>query len=222
MITRPNAKCSSPGCKAMAIWGQNWVPKHCEAHKLPEDNNLVERSCGSCGLTMLLNADERCEFCDPSSFKTARLAKQTALMSYLDSRGLSGASTDAVVEHGACGRERPDRVIELSDKIIVLECDEHQHRDRACECEQVRMINIGQSFGGMPVYFIRWNPDGYASSRQPEDIKRRHRLVGDLLRDILDGRHALPHGLVSAMYMYFDGWTCLADEQWRILLEHDP
>ena len=27
----------------------------------------------------------------------------------------------------------------------------------------------------------------------------------------------LPRALVSSMYLYYDGWTKLADEQWRII-----
>jgi len=88
----------------------------------------------------------------------SRLAKQNDLMNYLDARDLKGVSTDIVIDKGECGKERPDRVYDFGDKIVILECDEYQHRDRQCLCEQTRMVNIGQSFGGIPVYFIRWNP----------------------------------------------------------------
>jgi hypothetical protein len=176
-----------------------------------------------CGLTMLLDDNGVCEYCNPVTFQRARLAKQTALMDYLDARDLTGTSTDTTIDQGACGRERPDRVYELADKIIILECDEHQHRDRACDCEQTRMINIGQSYGGMPVYFIRWNPDNYCSDndrKQPEEIKKRHKLVGDLIASIAKGKTALPRGLVSVLYMYYNGWSTLAKEKWTVLLEY--
>jgi hypothetical protein len=50
-------------------------------------------------------------------------------MDSLDARDLKGDSTDKIVEGGICGKERPDRIYDLGDKIIVLECDEHQHRE---------------------------------------------------------------------------------------------
>ena len=85
-------------------------------------------------------------------------------------------------------------------------------------CEQTRMVNIGQSFGGLPVYFIRWNPDDYSSDKkEPELLAKRHKLVGDLLKDIKNGRHALPSALVSALYMYYDGWKSLKEEEWKVL-----
>ena len=89
----------------------------------------------------------------------------------------------------------------------MFECDEHQHRDRACDCEQTRMVNIGQSFGGTPVYFIRWNPDDYTPSnsrKQPESIEKRYKLVAELIHAIKDNKYKLPSALVSAIYLYYD------------------
>ena len=222
MILKPNAKCKD--CKEPAIYGINRVPRHCESHKTSDDENLVERPCISCSLPYILDKDNKCENCNPAAFATARLAKQNAVMDYLDARGLHGDSTDKIIDGGACGKERPDRIFDLGDKIIVLECDEHQHRERACICEQTRMVNIGQSFGGIPVYFIRWNPDDYSpanSRKKPEDVKKRHKLVGDLIDDIKADRVILPVALVSALYMYYDDWSSLAEEEWKVLTPFD-
>ena len=224
MIRRPNAKCCHSKCKEMAIWGTNWVPKHCEAHKTPEDKNLVERPCASCGLMYVLDDSNKCEYCNPESFEISRLAKQNALMSYLDCRGLSGESTDKIIDNGICGTERPDRVYDLGDKILVLECDENQHQDRACLCEQTRMVNIGQSFGGIPVYFIRFNPDDYSPEndrKNLEELNKRYKLLGDLICDIKNNKHSMPQNLVSAIYLYYDGWNSLAETEWHPILKFE-
>ena len=217
MILYPNSKCKS--CKEPAIYGTNWKPLHCETHKTADEENYVEQPCSSCGLIYILDKENKCENCNPESFKTARLAKQNGLMDYLDARGLKGSSTDTIVEDGLCGKERPDRVYELVDKIVILECDEHQHRDRACLCEQTRMVNIGQTYGGMPVYFIRWNPDNYYSEKEPEILRKRYKLVGDLISSIKKGKIVLPDALVSVIYMYYDDWSSLAEEEWKVLTE---
>jgi hypothetical protein len=223
MIRRPNGKCKR--CREPAIYGTNYTPHHCEAHQLPEEKNLVERECVSCHMTMILNTTDNCEFCDPATFATARLAKQTALFDYLDVRTDLPAplTTDTIIDGGVCGKERPDRTYDLGDKILILECDEHQHRDRACDCEQTRMANIGQSYGGAPVYFIRWNPDDYSSEsdrKEPEPIAKRYKLVGDLIRDIKKRKVTLPTGaLVSAIYLYYDGWDKLATEPWHAIVK---
>lgn len=222
MLLRPRAKCVV--CRKPALYGQNFIANHCEAHREETDQNLMERTCVSCGLLMVLDAKNKCEFCDPARFETNRLAKQNALMSYLDKHKLRGNSTDVVIEKGACGLERPDRVFEFDDKVVILECDEHQHKDRQCSCEQTRMVNIGQSFGGLPVYFLRWNPDLYSpgDSRAPEPIAKRHKLVTDYLYQIEDGYVELPTALVSVLYLYHDGWTTLADAAWEVLTPFHP
>lgn len=222
MIRKPNAKCAF--CKEPAMWGKNWTPLRCELHKTEDDENFVEQPCASCGLLYILDKENKCENCNPASWATARLAKQNALMEYLDARGLKGVSTDMTVDGGICGKERPDRVYDLGDKIVILECDEHQHRDRACECEQTRMVNIGQSFGGLPVYFIRWNPDDYSPEsdrKNPELLKKRYKLCGDLIADIQKGTTTLPHALVSVLYMYYDGWSSIAEEEWKTLSTYE-
>lgn len=48
--------------------------------------------------------------------------------------------------------------------MIIVECDENQHGSYACECELGRMITLFQDYGGMPVVFIRYNPDNYISA----------------------------------------------------------
>ena len=123
MIRRPNGKCKSPRCREPAIYGTNYTPRHCEAHRLPEEQNLVERECVSCHMTMILNATDHCEFCDPATFATARLAKQTALFNYLDARTdlPTPLTTDTIIDGGVCGKERPDRTYDLGDKILILE-----------------------------------------------------------------------------------------------------
>jgi hypothetical protein len=141
-------------------------------------------------------------------------------MDYLDLRGLCGNSTDVTVDGGVCGLERPDRVYDFGDKIVILECDEDQHRYRKCDCEQARMVNIGQSFGGTPVCFVRWNPDDYSPENHRSGVvlvPQRHKLCGDLIRDIRCGKHKPPTALVSVIYLYFDGWNGLHNEKWSVL-----
>jgi hypothetical protein len=222
MIKRSKSKCIIPKCKAIAIYGSNWVATHCEDHRLPEEDNLVERECKSCNLLMVLDINDHCEFCNPKSFERSRLAKQNGLMDYLNSQGLEGDSTDTTVDNGVCGKERPDRVYDFGDKVVILECDENQHKERNCDCEQIRMVNISQTFGGIPVFFIRWNPDNYKTSgnnKNLEEIKKRYNMCGDLIKGMKMGRIDLPKcSLLSVIYLYFDGWRDLKSEQWKKIL----
>ena len=226
MIIFPSCKCTD--CDNPATYGIDGIlPYHCINHYQGDEINLIEEKCVSCGLNDILNNNGLCNYCNPTTIKVARLVKQTKLMDYLNSRGLVGNSTDKIVDSGECTKRRPDRVYHCPDgSILILECDENQHRERSCECEQQRMVEISQNYGGSPVYFIRWNPDKYFSGTQyifEESVNKRHQLVGDFIEAILDGRCPLPKkALLSVIYMYFDGWTSLQDESWKgILFYHD-
>ena len=217
MIKRSNGKCKV--CNMPAIYGKNFINLHCEEHKEEDEINMVENPCKSCGLTMILDKDEKCEYCNPETFKIATLVKQKALMDFLDSKNLKGDSTDKMIDGGICGKERPDRLYDFGDKIIVLECDEYQHKNRACLCEQTRMINISQSIG-MPTYFIRFNPDDYDTGnirKFPESISKRHKTVFDLFSSIKENKIIVPNAFCSVLYLYYDEFTELSEESWKIL-----
>ena len=59
--------------------------------------------------------------------------------------------------------------------------------------------------------------DYSASRKLPEDIKKRHKLVVDLIADMKENKVALPIGLVSVLYMYYDDWSSLAEEPWKVI-----
>lgn len=61
----------------------------------------------------------------------------------------------------ACGKYRPDFSFVTDTSAIVLEYDEHQHEREDPRCELVRMANIFYSYRGLPVTFIRYNPDPF-------------------------------------------------------------
>ena len=65
---------------------------------------------------------------------------------------------------------RPDILYDCDTHIVVVECDENQHRNynwEACannkslrHSEDKRMFAISQAYG-LPAIFIRWNPDNF-------------------------------------------------------------
>ena len=93
--------------------------------------------------------------------------------------------------------------------------------------ETTRMFNIGQSLGGIPVYFIRWNPDKFRTPKhKQESPKERLEIISEFLTNIKSGHHHLPQpasgintSLVWAIYMFYNGWENreknLAIEKWQ-------
>lgn len=225
MIQRPSHKCKIVGCKQPATHGTLRSALRCDEHKIDSDINMIEKECQSCKLPMIVNIDNLCEYCNPKTSLTIRLQKQNKLFEFLDSCSfLPPASTKDTMIDSICGKERPDRTYDCGDKIIVVECDEHQHRDRNETCERTRMFNIGQTYGGVPVYFLRWNPDNYITtpiSKTMESIKERYKLLANLIKDLIENKISLPVCLVSALYLYYDGWKGLEYEEWKVITPLD-
>jgi stress-induced morphogen len=60
---------------------------------------------------------------------------------------------------GGCSRRRPDIAIDLFTHIIILECDEEQHKDY--NCENKRIMELFQDFNNRSMIVLRFNPDSY-------------------------------------------------------------
>ena len=60
-----------------------------------------------------------------------------------------------------CGKYRVDFTFERPTKVVLLECDEHQHSEYNRRCELVRQAQVSVGFGGLPVHWIRYNPDTF-------------------------------------------------------------
>lgn len=218
MVKRSGGNCKgNKNCRDDVVYGKNKTLFHCVNHKDDDEIMLGYQKCTSCSLDSILNDKGFCETCDPIKIKYVMLEKQKALQNYLESHNLKFTSVDKIIDKGVCGKERPDFVFDVTKFMLILECDEHQHKDRLDSCEKTRMINIGQSYGGIPLYFIRWNPDNYKSgnNKKSESINKRQGVVCELIKSIQDATHVLPtDSLVSAIYMYYDGWTNLEDAKW--------
>jgi hypothetical protein len=161
MIVNPNKRCGEKKCKEYALYG-TFRADFCELHCDPKTHiNWMEKECVSCRLLNILNKNSLCQFCEPDMFNKTRLAKQNFVKRWLDNNGYKYDSCDHVIDNSMCGKERPDFVFDCGTHVVILEVDEHQHRERAEECECARMVNIFQSFGGIPVKFVRYNPDKY-------------------------------------------------------------
>ena len=77
---------------------------------------------------------------------------------------------DTIVENDCGIRRRPDITIDLGDRVIVPEIDEHQHRGYDTTCEESRVHEVFRTLNSndpdapiRPVTFIRFNVDSYDS-----------------------------------------------------------
>jgi hypothetical protein len=105
----------------------------------------------------------------------------------------------------------PDFVFDCGSHIVILEVDEDQHKGYQKECEIIRMKNITQGFGGLPVFWIRYNPDDFKKDNQlvqmDELTKAQHLL--DWLRVSFKRQIIQTEGNTvkpEVVYLFYDGW----------------
>ena len=186
VIRFSKARCA---CKQPATHGIR-APQRCEQHQIEGDLNLVERPCGSCGLTFRLDPGTlKCVYCDPHNVHTGRLAKQREVAQYLRHHVPAWTSSDTIpADLAACkDRERPDFLWDRDGWCVVLEVDEDQHAGRPELCECTRMVNVSQDLGRV-TFWVRYNPDRYtpavAGQRQVKPLARLAELARCLNRVI--------------------------------------
>ena len=203
MIVNPKKRCCEKRCKEYALYGP-FRAEFCESHCDPATHiNWMEKECVSCRLPNILNKNSRCQYCDPDMFNKTRLAKQNFVKRWLDNNGFEYDSCDTVIEHSECGKERPDFVFDCGTHVVILEVDENQHRERVEVCECTRMVNIFQSFGGLHVKFVRYNPDKYKKGGRSHDpaIGTRMNVLHTHLEYALKDE---PVSFLSVKHLFYD------------------
>ena len=220
MLKNPRKRCVESSCRELAIYGI-LVQEHCENHRLPDEVNIMERKCKSCGLLGIIDKNDNCETCDPETFKRVRLAKQNAVVDFLRVNGVEILSVDRMIDGGDCGKERPDILLDCVTHRVVIEVDEHQHSGRPCLCEQTRMVDISQS-NGIKTLFLRFNPDKYKVANAGVKMDSTARRLQVLLEWTWHWIKIEPTDFLSVMYLYFDGYS-YGNEKLETMLkmEHD-
>jgi hypothetical protein len=141
---------------------------------------------------------------------------ESALKSFLDASIETGeilpyTSHDKQVTPGLdpllYGSNRPDWLWKMKDRWVFLECDEHAHGTKAYSCERRRELELCNSAGGLPVIFIRFNPDAFKTGTMSARVKplntssrKRHELVIETLKYAIQAPD--PAGLTFTRLFY--------------------
>jgi hypothetical protein len=178
MINKPKRTCignEDDECKEMAMYGKS-EPLHCEEHKLHDEICWLVKKCSHCGRDKeILNKDNLCGICCENPFyeesKRTNKLKETIMVKYLRSNIKEGNEilADRIID-STCNLYRPDILYDYGTHIVVVECDENQHKNYPWEScslnkslehmEEKRMYEIMIAYG-LPAIFIRWNPDNF-------------------------------------------------------------
>jgi len=212
MLLKPKQKCSS--CNQLGTF-QTDSERFCEKHAPATADNLGIATCTSCGLDDILIAG-LCETCDPTVIQTRMKAKEIRVRTVLEDAGFKFIH-DRVLESYNCGRERPDFQIDCGTHFVYVEVDEHQHRSYACECEQTRMINLAE-VRGVPVTFIRYNPDLYDPIKGQKMIRleQREKKLVEWVQYAMDHHPSEMDAVCAVLYLFYDEYDTQVPE-WHAL-----
>ena len=142
------------------------INAHAKAHYEANKEAINKRSkayreanckCRSCGIFITTSkTDYLCSYCNPGSSKRQR-TKEIKIKEFLESNSINFINNKQF-ENGCCLKYRPDFVIDCVTYYLIIEVDENAHSSYDKECEIIRMNNISSGIG-LPVKFIRYNPD---------------------------------------------------------------
>jgi hypothetical protein len=84
-----------------------------------------------------------------------------------------------------CSKRRPDMLLDLGDKIIIVEIDENQHTSYDSSCELARLNNLSEDVKYRPIVLIKFNPDKYLNEnniliKSPWDINITYQICDQI------------------------------------------
>lgn len=195
----PICKC---GKKAYYAKNNNY-PIKCENCKTDEFINVIEKSCIKCNLVYFIkNTSDLCDYCFGYEKEIKRGFKERKIKQLLDENNIIYISHDKIPE-GSCFKYRPDFIMDQNDRIVIIEVDEYQHESYDKNCEETRMFHIYEDFGGLPIIFIRYNPDNHKiNSENPSFQKKfRYKLLLETFNKCKDMELKY---LLTVIYLYYD------------------
>lgn len=199
-------------CRNIAIYSKNGNNPYefCMYHTPDDYKSQLTGKCSSCGLGDLLLDDQgKCVIACTETQKYRMKYSEEEMNKYFRTAKFKYVR-DSAVEGGCDKKRRPDFVFDLGVGIIIVENDENQHRSRPCECEQTRMIQIHNEYGGLPVHFIRFNPDRYKPDETKEDtimLDRRLIKLVEIMKTHIETASEFfeRNDGLTVTYLYYDG-----------------
>lgn len=207
--------CKNKGCRNLALRSVSGEPpfEFCDTCAPEEYLSKIAGICSNCGLSdLILDSENNCYLSCSKIHKDRIKYSETKMLNMFTHKKWKFIS-DKTPDNG-CSRRRPDFVFDLGIGILIVENDENQHKSYPCECEQVRMIQIHQDYGGLPVHFIRFNPDKYRSSTKVEILGKRLNFLCDVVQRIKINptEFFTRNPFLTVSYLYYDDW----DGIWKV------
>ena len=233
--------CKFPGCTVQAKYGDALTKerKYCKEHGKEGNVDVAHHRCVKCSEIRVTRKGDLCATCDVKINGASRKAhvKERDMVAAIKQfiLELDASIHSIVVKYNesigaSYGSYRPDIHIDCGTYVIVIECDEFQHKPRFIrrvnrktggddgdeilvaenKCvaqydemsETKRMINIHAS-SGKPCYFLRFNPDPFKIGGVMSRVTIADRYV-ELRRQLTLALSKPPSSDIVVKYLYYD------------------
>jgi hypothetical protein len=174
MYVKPIRNCKEEDCKEISTYGKT-EPEYCFNHCKEDDICLIGKKCVRCCREdeILDNKDLCLEYCSKEDIdkyiKRIIKKKEIMILEYLNDNIDYKSRDEYTIKSNNIDKKynRPDRMYECENHIVIVEVDENQHKSYQCivkETEIARMYDIGSNISETKnkcTIFIRFNPDKY-------------------------------------------------------------
>lgn len=205
LISKMCAVANCPRQATFAAFGNR--PVHCGIHQLQGEIYAQCKSiCDTCNSPFHAQGNYKnatlCHYCRDGyqiGFKEKQVLKFLKKSKTLNKFTHNRESADSKT---VCGKYRPDFVYDFQTHMVIVECDEFQHKSYDPDCENVRMQNIVYGIG-LPCVFIRWNPDDYSINGVKQEVSWKNRIK-KLVNTIKTHSKIIPKDMLQIVYLYYD------------------
>jgi hypothetical protein len=163
-------KCLLEGCLKRAFFNyyDKKIPLYCYEHSNNEMVNLHNKLCKThlCTVRSSHKFNGYCMYCFIHLFPDEKISrnyktKENNITEYIKELFKDFTwITDKKIKDG-CSNRRPDLLLDLGIKVLIIEIDENQHNGYENICENKRLMEISKDLDHRPIIFIRFNPDEY-------------------------------------------------------------
>jgi hypothetical protein len=169
MVNIKSKRCIAKNCIKIAIYNLiGHKPEYCSKHMTSEMINVSDPRCKTEGCYTFIskNYNGYCIRCFihlfPDNIKSRSFKiKEKHMVDFVKENFPKEKMVTDKIIYGGCSKRRPDIYIDKYTHVIIIECDENQHKNYNITCENKRTMELFIDFGNRPIVLIRFNPDSY-------------------------------------------------------------
>ena len=177
MIDIKNKRCIFENCNIIPVY--NYENKkqaiYCATHKLDNMIDIKSKKCITFNCTIRYQNKFKgyCLRCFIYNFPDSKIIRDYGTREAKVSEFIKESYNNLNITYnkqidGGCSNHRPDIFIDCLTHSVIIEVDEHQHKNGKSynpECELRRLNNLFTDLADRPIVFIRFNPDSYTNKK---------------------------------------------------------